>query len=332
MHNISIENFDAFLTESLIQNCDSYQENQKAWDSDTGSGTVNEISIRPGLNLLIEKFDFKKPVAASMEVHPSPIEIFFCISGKMEGQAPSLSKALVIDAGNASFFLAPRLQCPTVISSAAPLKLITIRFSPEVLCAEIKGLAHIFPRQVTDNSGLNAENSIISNIPMTSDMKMSIIQILSCPYTDAFRRVYLESKAIELIVLYFASLQNVQGDFRFNAPAFTPSEIAKIHEAKTILRKDFENPPHLNELARQVGMNKDKLNQGFHKVFGTSVFGCFRQEKMEEAKKLLESKEMNVTEVAYTVGYSQPGTFSRAFKQYYGINPKAYHKRVSTEL
>lgn len=332
MHTISIEDFDDFLTEKLIRNCDSYRENQKAWESKTGSGTVNEIPVRPGLNLLIEQFDFNAPVAASMEVQPSPIELFFCVSGTLEGHAQNLDRKLIIDAGNASFFLAPKLQCTTVISSDEPLKLITIRFSPEVLCSEVKGLSKVIPRQITDSRSLTAETSIISHLPMTSDMKMAIIQILSCPYTDAFRRLYLESKAIELIVLYFASLQKAQGDFQFNAPAFPPSEIAKIHEAKTILQKDFENPPHLNELARQVGMNKDKLNQGFHKVFGTSVFGCFRQQKMEEAKKLLESKEMNVTEVAYTVGYSQPGTFSRAFKQYYGINPKAYHQRVSTKL
>ncbi|VFQ46266.1 helix-turn-helix transcriptional regulator [Desulfoluna butyratoxydans] len=332
MHTISIDDFDDFLTEKLIRNCDSYRENQKAWDSSTGSGTVNEMPIRPGLNLLIEKFDFNEPVAASMEVQASPIEIFFCISGKLEGQAREIGKKLTIDAGNASFFLAPKLECATVISADEPLKLITIRFSPEVLCAEVKGLTQVIPRQITDSQNLTDETSIISNIPMTSDMKMAIIQILGCPYTDAFRRVYLESKAIELIVLYFAALQHAQGDFRFNAPTFTPSEIAKIHEARTILGMDFENPPHLNELARQVGMNKDKLNQGFHKVFGTSVFGCFRQQKMEEAKKLLESKEMNVTEVAYTVGYSQPGTFSRAFKQYFGISPKAYHRRVSAEL
>ncbi|VVS94541.1 helix-turn-helix transcriptional regulator [Desulfoluna spongiiphila] len=332
MHTISIKDFDDFLTEKLIQNCDSYRENQKAWESKTGSGTVNEIPFRPGLNLLIEHFDFNAPVTAAMKVQPSPIEIFFCVSGKLEGHALDIDRKLIIDAGNASFFLAPELQCNTVISSHEPLKLITIRFSPEVLCAEIKDLANVLPPQITDSQSLTNETSIISHLPMTSDMKMAIIQILSCPYTDAFRRLYLESKAIELIVLYFASMQKAQGDFQFNAPAFTPSEIARIHEAKAILRKDFENPPHLNELARQVGMNKDKLNQGFHKVFGTSVFGCFKQQKMEEAKKLLESKEMNVTEVAYTVGYSQPGTFSRAFKQYYGINPKAYHQRVSTEL
>ena len=332
MHTISINDFDDFLTEKLIQNCDSYHENQKAWESKTGRGTVNEMPIRPGLNLLIENFEFRKPVAASMEVQPSPIEIFFCISGSLQGHVDRLDKQLTIDAGNASFFMAPKLECATVISSAEPLKLITIRFSPEVLCTEIKGLSKVLPPQITAPRSLTDETSIISNIPMTSDMKMAIIQILGCPYTEAFRRVYLESKAIELIVLYFAALQHTQKDFHFTAPAFTTSDIAKIHEAKAILGQDFENPPQLNELARQVGMNTDKLNQGFHKVFGTSVFGCFRQQKMEEAKKLLESREMNVTEVAYTVGYSQPGTFSRAFKQFYGISPKAYHRRVSAEL
>lgn len=332
MHRIAIENFDDYLTESLIENCDSYEENQKSWSSEKGSGTVNEVPIRPGLTLLIEKFDFNEPVEAAMDVQPSPIEIFFCVSGEVRGHARELGKNILIEEGKASFFFAPHLSCAPTISAEAPLKLITIRFAPEILCQEVKGLAEIFPHQVMDPSALTFDSSILCSPTMTSEMKMAIIQILSCPYTGAFRRVYLESKSTELIVLFFASIQNDQHDFQFNSSTLSPSEITKIHQARTILSKDFENPPNLGEIAREVGMNKDKLNQGFHKLFGTSVFGCFRQQKMEVAKRLLEDREMNVTEVAYSLGYSQPGTFSRAFKQYYGINPKAYHQRIAAEV
>lgn len=332
MHNISIANFDAYLTESVKQHSDLYQEKQKAWASSTGRGFVNEIHIRSGLNLLIEKFDFKKPIESIMEVRTSPAEIFFCISGKLNGYAEKINKNLTIDMGNASFFLTPTLKCTTIISSAAPLKLITIRFLPEILCSEVCGLSNIFPAQMSSSVILNYENFIINTVPITSDMKIAIFQILNCPYNDAFRRVYLECKVIELILLYFASLRKIQTIVTFNLPAFTSKDIENINHAKQLLTSNLENPPALCELARQVGMNKDKLNQGFQKLFGTSVFAFFFQKRMEEAKKLLENNDMCVTEVAYAVGYSQPGTFSRAFKQHFGINPKAYRQRLPTDM
>lgn len=48
------------------------------------------------------------------------------------------------------------------------------------------------------------------------------------------------------------------------------------------------------------------------------------QIRMKEAKELLTSKKVKITEIGYMVGYSYPGYFSKVFKKYYGINPSEY--------
>ena len=45
---------------------------------------------------------------------------------------------------------------------------------------------------------------------------------------------------------------------------------------------------------------------------------------MSEARKLLEDGRYNVAEVAYRVGYANPGHFSRAFSRHFGVPPKKY--------
>jgi AraC-like DNA-binding protein len=85
-----------------------------------------------------------------------------------------------------------------------------------------------------------------------------------------------------------------------------------------------ENPPFLLELARQVGLNEKKLNLGFKQVFGTTVFDYLRTYRLEKAKQLLNEGKMNVTEVAFGVGYLHHSTFSRSFTRHFGISPMAY--------
>ena len=45
--------------------------------------------------------------------------------------------------------------------------------------------------------------------------------------------------------------------------------------------------------------------------------------KMKEARRLLETGALRVSEVAYRVGFDNPDHFSRRFKAYHGVPPSA---------
>jgi AraC-like DNA-binding protein len=64
----------------------------------------------------------------------------------------------------------------------------------------------------------------------------------------------------------------------------------------------MEAPLSLPELAGYAGINETKLKRGFRKVYGTSVFGYLRNQRLDKARILLETGDMNVSEVAYSVG------------------------------
>jgi AraC-like DNA-binding protein len=95
----------------------------------------------------------------------------------------------------------------------------------------------------------------------------------------------------------------------------------RIRHAREILCSDLETPPKLHDLARCVGINHVKLNVGFRKMYGTTVFGYLRRMRLLEAKRLIDQGDMNVTEVALSVGYSSLPSFSKAFTEFYGIPP-----------
>lgn len=153
-------------------------------------------------------------------------------------------------------------------------------------------------------------------------MQMALHQLWHCPYQGLTQQIYLEGKALELLALKLNQLD--QNRPKELPKALKPQDIDYIHQAKSILLQDIENPPSLMELARAVGLNDHKLKQGFRHVFGTTVFGCLHDYRMETARQMLQTHDVTVAEVAYAVGFSNRSHFAAAFKRRFDINPKAY--------
>ena len=78
------------------------------------------------------------------------------------------------------------------------------------------------------------------------------------------------------------------------------------------------------ELSQLVGLNDYKLKAGFREYFGNTVFGCLHDYRMQEAKRLLETKKINIKQVARSVGYTSETSFSSAFRKKFGVSPSVY--------
>ncbi|QCS51088.1 helix-turn-helix domain-containing protein (plasmid) [Picosynechococcus sp. PCC 11901] len=151
--------------------------------------------------------------------------------------------------------------------------------------------------------------------PITAAMQETLGHILSCPYHGANRRRYLQEQAFTLVSLYLQAIA---------AYARLEKQFDYIHESAAILRKELSNPPSIEALARQVGTNRLKLNQGFHQMYGTTPFRYLRDCRVRQARKLLMTTELSVSDVACQVGYGSPSRFTTAFRQQFGLNPKAF--------
>ncbi|MEA5617113.1 AraC family transcriptional regulator [Cronbergia sp. UHCC 0137] len=157
----------------------------------------------------------------------------------------------------------------------------------------------------------------------TPEMRFILEQIISCPFTGLIKKIYLESKCLEIIALKLEQLTAKESSFT-KPTTLKRDDIDRIHYAKEILTENLENPPSLIELARQVGLNDYKLKLGFRQIFGTTAFSYLCQQRMEKARQLLLEGKMNVKEVALAVGYANQSRFATAFRKQFGTNPKSY--------
>jgi AraC-like DNA-binding protein len=154
-------------------------------------------------------------------------------------------------------------------------------------------------------------------------MKTAIHQISDCPFKSPHLILFQESKALELVAwhLEIMSTRLCQNANRCSCCRLKSEDIQRIQAAREILIRDFDAPPCLKILAARVGLNVTKLKRGFRQLYGDSVFAYLREYRMEVARQALEKGEMNVTEVAMSVGYTNIGHFCAIFKKHFGINP-----------
>jgi len=161
------------------------------------------------------------------------------------------------------------------------------------------------------------------NMPITPAMQHIINAIIGCTKTGMYKRMFLEAKVIELLLLQLEQFATHDCNVFCS---LKPADVEKMYYAKEIILKQLHNPCSLIDLARQVGTNEFTLKKGFKEVFGTTVFGMVAEVKMEQARQLLLSGEKNIAEVSELSGYKHQGHFTKAFKKKFGVPPRLYGK------
>lgn len=147
-------------------------------------------------------------------------------------------------------------------------------------------------------------------------------QIASCPLQGATRELWLAGKALEMVAYAVDAIIPQRTASASSEARLTSADVEKLQQAKQILYARMQQPPSLAELALSVGINSRKLNGGFRRLFGESVFAYLQTVRLETAWELLSVGEMSVSSVAYRVGYT-PAHLSVAFSKRFGVSPKA---------
>ncbi len=77
----------------------------------------------------------------------------------------------------------------------------------------------------------------------------------------------------------------------------------------------------VEDIGKQIGLSRVQLYRKVKAMTGSSVVDLLRKARLAKAKRLLESRSMSVSEVAYDVGFSAPSYFTKCFKDEYGMLP-----------
>ncbi|MBR0598215.1 response regulator [Sinanaerobacter chloroacetimidivorans] len=94
--------------------------------------------------------------------------------------------------------------------------------------------------------------------------------------------------------------------------------------AKEYIKTNYSKSITLEDVAREINVSPQYLSKLFKEETGENFIDYLTAIRIRIAKNLLESDELSVKEICYSVGYSDPNYFSRIFKRIVGATPTEY--------
>lgn len=285
-----------------------------------GQGRTDILAFNSGLQLMTIHRQPKRPVLFQGFLKGPFVGFGFCLDGQFDYRPVCFDHPVTINAGQSGFFSFPKSV--EVFEKADDQRMLRIylMLNGDRLFKLAQGEEDRFYPVL--KSLETKFHSRFCNI-ITPVMKVVLYQIIHCPYTGMTRQLFLEGKAMELLAHKLEQLCPGSGRHDYS---MKPSDVERIHHAAHLLVRDLNNPPDIMTLTKLVGLNRDKLHQCFRKVFGFSPFEFLRDQRLKTAMLLLQDGELNVTQAALMVGYSNISYFAKAFKLKFGITPGELRK------
>jgi len=287
-------------------------------EKNNDQSTAEEIFIEEGFIILKCKNENDSDTHFVKEIDHSYIQFHFNLKGLTKFNFNSGRYALNVEEESALLLYNPQQDLPIDLEMNGKSWLISILIS-------IQKFHSLFSEDASYVDFLSAEKKdkkYYSDSKISPSMAVVLHQIMNAGFHKSIQNLYFKGKAYELLSLYFNRSEDADIE---QCPFLIDEEnVIKIRKAKEIVVSRMAEPPSLQELSEEIGLNLKKLKEGFKQIYGDSVYSFLFDYKMEYARKMLESGKYNVNEVGLKVGYSTSSHFIAAFKKKYGTTPKKY--------
>ncbi|KJB86755.1 AraC family transcriptional regulator [Paenibacillus sp. E194] len=273
----------------------------------SGTGQLQRFLLRKGLEINFFDAEFHRPVTMDVDIHYPHLEISYTTSGS--GSWSASSQEFAMTPGMSSLIY---VQEANMVAQLHP--------NEQMQHMELRIDLRCFNHELPELERLTSRSVYCKQTAGSAQIPLLVEQMKQCPYQGSLQRLYLEGKALELLAFHLDGLEEKESAQQITSK-LTADDIQCLYEAKDILTRTWRQPPSLLGLARLTGLNDYKLKLGFKALFGTTVFGYVRELRMNEARRVLERGEANVSQTAMMVGYHNVSHFASLFRKTYGYNP-----------
>ncbi len=294
-----------------------------------GSSNNKEIHLN-GILLSIRSEKIVSPLQIDVKHHFPYIKVQFILEGD-SNYMPANSKSIPVDMekGQYNFFYLPEVEGTLTYkqSSRKTLEIIiTEEYIRGIFSGNFEKICYRFGEALNTNSPFKLFNT---SQPIPAELSLIINDILNCSYQKEIKEVYLESKVKEIFSYLFAII--IQQTTQINTIQLNSKDKKQILIVEEIIKTDLHKTLTIKEIATLTGINQNKLKRNFKLLTGKPIFSYLSELRMEEAKKLLVKEKMNVSEVAYAVGYKNPQHFTNAFKKRFNYLPSEIKKKLQSQ-
>ncbi len=283
-----------------------------------GESTFEEIILEDGFYILHFQNESKEVQIFERAINSTFIQIHFCLRGYSKFLFNNGSYSFDVLDGRSILLYNPQRTLPIHLENQPKTTMLSLLISIEKFHSLFSKESGYIPFLSDENSN----RKYYDDTEIKPTVSIVLQQIINSNINSSIRNLYVKGKVYELLSLHFQKDENVEGEY---CPFLVDEQnVLKIRKAKEIIIERMAEPPSLQELANEIGLNIKKLKEGFKQIYGDTVYSFLFDYKMEHSRRLLESNQYNVNEVGTQVGYSTASHFIAAFKKKFGTTPKKY--------
>ncbi|MEM0991753.1 MAG: AraC family transcriptional regulator [Bacteroidota bacterium] len=282
-----------------------------------GHGTYREVFME---NILISYGDMqmKNQTEIVFDSYMETVEMHFALKGKTYAEECAGQQTFTFDCNQHNILYASHFSGRMLYPPIQNVKIFEINLLPDFFKRFLPEGEKMFTDFIKSIDRQQTKLFSPHHYPITPEMHWLIQDILNCDRKGLFKRLFLEAKVTELLLL---QLEQISASKKTMHQSLKKVELEKIHAVKDHLKQHLDEPYTILELAHLFGTNEYSLKKNFKATFGTTIFNYWNAIKMNHAKQMLLDESVTIREIADQVGYKNPQHFSTAFKKRFGYSP-----------
>lgn len=274
----------------------------------------------------VHRVDVRQPLTVEPQGDPSDPRVCcnLMVTGRMDllfadGPTATLSPQQGL------FYCPAQMRAGFVLAPGARIAMVGSAFAPAALR---RLLADDCPPALERLLTASWSDSVMLPYRTTRWMREVGRAMVDPGLTGRLLTLFLEGALLQLLSLQVAVLRAEETTVR----PLTPTEAARVREAREQLVADMSAPPRVTDLAAAVGLTEKRLSEGFRLFYGTSVFDYLRRERLDHARRAIEATDIPIKQIAHRVGYRHVTNFISAFTQQFGESPSRFRQRAVPAL
>lgn len=177
-------------------------------------------------------------------------------------------------------------------------------------------------KKYLDYAGISADNPVItSSIPVKVYLPIiqKILDTNELTFANELKRVGYLFEMISILIEAQSASRRENNQYDYSGDTY-------VEYAVSIIKHNYDHIK-INDIAQYIGINRSYLTSIFKKKMNVSPQEYLVSYRLKRGAELLRTTSLSIQDISVSVGYDNPLTFSKMFKQTYGLSPKNYRQQ-----
>lgn len=299
---------------------------------EVGTGTIKAISFSNGVGIMDVDIRLKEDVR--FELNQSlvqPLEIIFNRESKISHEFSGRGKVSEINHLESAIFSCNGKYGNVLnLKANEPISFFNLEINRKSFEEKIESFLPEMNEDLEDLfRDVNGINLFFHKGHYSLDIAECIEEINESEDIGFTKSVFIEGKCFEILAYHLRQyVEDASPEHK--RTVLRQATVVKIEEAADSITNNLEQATNILALSKKVGVNQNTLQNGFQSLYGLSVKEFTQNKRMEMARHLMETTELNITEITYRIGINSRSYFSKLFKERYAMSPKQYLQKLES--